>query len=51
MPRKKKSPREMTSEELAKRVFPAKAVRELKKIAQEADSKPSRSSSRSKDSS
>jgi hypothetical protein len=51
MPRKKKNPREMTSEEIAKKVFPAKALRELKRLAAESDEKPSGKSSRSKDSS
>ena len=40
MPRKKKNARDMTTEELAKKVFPPKVLRELKKAAQEADSGP-----------
>ena len=37
MPRKKKKPHDMTTEELAKKVFPKKVVDELKKIAHEKD--------------
>ena len=33
MPRKKKEPKDMTSEELAKRVFPPKVLTALKKLA------------------
>ena len=47
MPRKKKQPKDMTSEELARQVFPPKVLRELKKVAQESEEKP-RQSSRSK---
>jgi hypothetical protein len=45
LPRKKKEPRDMTSEELAKRVFPPKVLRELKKVAHQGDAKPRKSSS------
>lgn len=38
MGRKKKAVRELTSEQLAKRLFPAKVVKEAKKIAHERDS-------------
>ena len=37
MPRKKKTANEMTTEELAKKVFPKKARDELKRIAHERD--------------
>lgn len=37
MQRKKKPVCELTSEQLAKRLFPAKVVREAKKIAHEKD--------------
>ncbi len=37
MGRKKKPVREMTSEQLAKRLFPAKVVSEAKKVAHEKD--------------
>ena len=40
MPRKKKSARDMTTEELAKKVFPAKVLKELKRTAHEGDDKP-----------
>jgi len=43
MPRKKKEPKDMTTEELAQRVFPAKVLKELKKIANP-EPKPSKSS-------
>ncbi len=39
MPRKKKSPKDMTTEELAKRVFPPKVLKELKRIAQDGEEK------------
>ena len=39
MPRKKKSAREMTTEELARSVFPKKVVEELQKEAHQ-DEKP-----------
>lgn len=39
MPRRKKRPQEMTTEELAKKVFPKKVVEELKRIAHEKDKK------------
>ena len=40
MPKKsKKQPKDMTTEELAKKVFPKKVVEELKKIAHEKDTK------------
>jgi len=39
MPKKKKKPHEMTTEELAKKVFPDKVVEELKRIAHEKDDK------------
>ena len=40
MPRRKKKASEMTTEELARRVFPKKVVEELKRIAHEEPSKP-----------
>ena len=39
MPRKKKSVRDMTTEELAKKVFPAKVLKELNRTAHEGDEK------------
>ncbi len=39
MPRKKKTARDMTTEELAKKVFPKKVVDKLKEVAHEKDSK------------
>lgn len=39
MPRKRKSAMELTSDELAKRVFGAKGAAELKKVAQSAGEK------------
>ena len=40
MPRKKKPARELTSEQLARRVFPPKVLKELKKAAHEGDEQP-----------
>lgn len=37
MPRKKKEPIDMTTEELAKSVFPPKVLKELKRIAREGE--------------
>ena len=37
MPRKKKSARDMTSEELAKKVFPVKVLKELKRTAHQGE--------------
>jgi hypothetical protein len=45
MPSKKKSPREMTTEEIAKKVFPKKAIERLKEIAHEKDKKEPNQSS------
>jgi len=39
MPKSKKKPHDMTTEELAKKVFPKKVREELKKIAHEKDKK------------
>ena len=39
MPKKKKRPIDMTTEELAKKVFPKKAREELKRIAHEKDNR------------
>ena len=39
MPRKKKLPKDMTTEEIAEEVFPKKAVEKLKEIAHEKDEK------------
>lgn len=45
MPSKKKSPREMTTEEIAKKVFPKKAIERLKEIAHEkVEKEPNQSS-------
>lgn len=40
MPRRKKKATEMTTDELARRVFPKKVVDELKRIAVEEPQKP-----------
>ena len=45
MPRKKKQPKDMTSEELARKVFPPAVLKELKRVAKDAD-QPSKKSSR-----
>jgi len=37
MPRRKKEPIDMTTEELAKRVFPPKILKELKQIAHQGE--------------
>ena len=39
MPKNKKRPQDMTTEELAKKVFPKKVREELKRIAHEKDDK------------
>jgi len=39
MPRKKKTAKDMTTEELAKKIFPKKVVDKLKEVAHEKDSK------------
>ena len=39
MSRKKKTAKDLTTEEMAKKVFPKKALEELKKIAHERDDK------------
>lgn len=41
MPKKKKTARDMTSEELAKRLFPKPVLEELQRVAHEKDEKPS----------
>ena len=43
MPRKKKEPIDMTSEELARQVFHPKVLKELKKIVHEGDTEPKQS--------
>lgn len=40
MPRKKKPAQDLTTDELARRVFPPKVLKELKRVAHEADEKP-----------
>lgn len=40
MPRRKKKPIEMTTDELARLVFPKQVVQEVKRIAQEQNEKP-----------
>jgi hypothetical protein len=40
MPKRKKTARDMTNEELARDVFPKKVVEELKKVARESEKKP-----------
>ena len=49
MPRRKKPARELTKDELAQRVFPARVVREAKRIAEERGGKGGRRSSRVQD--
>ena len=50
MPRKPKHPKEMTSEELARKVFRPKMLKKLKAIAQQGEPEPdTKSSSRKKD--
>lgn len=44
MPKSKKHPKDMTTEELARKVFPKKVLDHLKKIAHEKDDKPDVSS-------
>ena len=39
MPKSKKKPSEMTTEELERHLFPKKVVEELKRVAQESDKK------------
>ncbi len=39
MPRKKKTAKDMTTEELAKKIFPKKVRDKLKEVAHEKDSK------------
>ena len=39
MPRKKRTAKDMTTEELARSVFPKKVVEELKRVAHERDDK------------
>ena len=39
MPRKKKTARDMTTEELARKIFPKKVLDKLKEIAHEKDGK------------
>ena len=46
MPRRKKKAREMTTDELARSVFPRKAVSQIKKMGQEQDGKAGKKSSR-----
>ena len=45
MPRKKKTAKDLTTEEMAKKVFPKKALEELKKLAHERDDKEPNQSS------
>ena len=45
MPRKKKTARDMTNDELAKRVFPKKVADKLKEIAREKEGKSGTNSS------
>ena len=50
MPRKKKKAREMTDEEIAKKVFPKKVRKKLEEIAYESRDKSRKSSSPDDDS-
>jgi len=47
MPRKKKTAKDMTTEELAKKIFPKKVRDKLKDIAHEKDKKDDKSDSNS----
>jgi hypothetical protein len=44
MSKSKKHPKDMTNEELAKKVFPKKVIDELKRVAHEKDNKRKESS-------
>jgi hypothetical protein len=44
MSKSKKHPKDMTNEELAKKVFPKKVIDELKRVAHEKDNKGKESS-------
>lgn len=44
MPRRKKKATEMTTDELARRVFPKKVVNEVKRVAHEKDEEKDRKS-------
>ena len=46
MPRKKKAARELTTDEIARKVFPKKAIKRLKEIAHERDGKGKQTDSR-----
>lgn len=46
MPRRKKKTGDMSTEELARSVFPRKAIAEMKKLAQERDNKRGKKPSR-----
>ncbi len=37
MPRKKKTAQDMTTQEIAKRVFPKKVIEEIERVARESD--------------
>jgi len=45
MPKSKKHPKDMTTDEIAKKVFPKKVRERLKEIAHEKDKKPDTNSS------
>jgi len=45
MPKRKKTAKDMTTDEIAKRVFPGKVVEKLKEVAHEKDGKPVSNSS------
>ena len=45
MPKKKKTARDMTTEELARKIFPKKVLEKLKEIAHEKDGKTDSNSS------
>jgi hypothetical protein len=46
MPRKKKSPREMTTEEIARKVFPKRVIETVKEMTHKDDEKKPNESSR-----
>ena len=49
MPRRRKPARELTRDELARRVFPPKVIREAKKLAQKRGGKGGKDSSTNQD--
>jgi len=48
MPKKKKTARDMTTEEIAKRVFPKKVIEEIERVAHESDERAEKREERKK---